>query len=159
MAESSQEKTEEATPKRLREARKKGQVPKSRDLSTIFVLIIFFGTLCLSMGYMGGEIKTLMHMSFDMISKPDITGAMMLDLGKACLITLAKVCAAPLAAGFVIALIVGFLQVGAIFSFEPLKPSGKKLNPIEGFKNMFKTQTFIELCKNILKISFIFYIS
>src|SRR4029434_999942 len=95
----------------------------------------------------------------DMISKPNVTGSEMLDLGKACLITLGKVCMMPLAAGFIIAGIVGFLQVGAIFSFEPLKPSGKKLNPIEGFKNMFKTQTFIELVKNILKISFIFYMS
>src|SRR4030095_2229082 len=112
MAESSQEKTEDATPKRLREARKKGQVPKSRDLSTILVLIVFFATLCFSMGYMGRQIKTLMHTSSAIISTPDSTGAMMLDLGTACLITLAKVCVMPLAAGFIIAGIVGFLQVG-----------------------------------------------
>ncbi|MFO1518468.1 MAG: type III secretion system export apparatus subunit SctU [bacterium] len=159
MAESSQEKTEDATPKRLREARKKGQVPKSRDLSTIFVLIAFFMTLCLSLGFMGGELKKLMIYIFDGVAQKDITGATLLSYGKQCLITLFKVCAPAFVAGMAVALIVGFLQVGPVFSLEPLKPQGKKLNPIEGVKNMFKTQTFIELVKNILKISFIFFMA
>jgi len=159
MAESSQEKTEDATPKRLREARKKGQVPKSRDLSTIFVLVVFFGALCISMSFMGGELKLLMTNVFNAVGDKDLTGAEMMNLGKACLWTMAKVCTPALLAGFFIALVVGYLQVGPIFSMEPLKPQGKKLNPLEGLKNMFKTQSFIELVKNILKITFIFYIS
>ncbi len=159
MSESSQEKTEDATPKRLREARKKGQVPKSRDLSTIFVLVAFFAAFCLSIGFMGGELKKLMVMVFNEIASPELSGAKIYDLGKASLFTLAKVCAPAFISGFAIAAIVGFLQVGPVFSMEPLKPQGKKLNPIEGLKNMFKTPTFIELIKNILKITFIFYLS
>ncbi len=159
MAESSQEKTEQATPKRLREARKKGQVPKSKDLETIFVMIAFFAALCVSMGFMGTELKNLMKMVFEEVAKPEIDGTIMLKLGKASLYTMAKVCAPAMIAGFLVALIVGYLQVGPVFSLETLKPQGQKLNPIEGIKNMFKTLTFIELIKNIIKISFIFYIA
>lgn len=159
MAESSQEKTEDATPKRLREARKKGQVPKSKDLSTVFVLAAFFVAICISLGFMSGELKKLMVLVFNEVGNPHLDGTKINDLGKACLITLAKVCAPAFIAGFVVAGVVGFLQVGAIFSLEPLTPQGKKLNPLEGIKNMFKTPTFIELIKNILKITFIFYIS
>jgi flagellar biosynthetic protein FlhB len=159
MAESSQEKTEEATPKRLREARKKGQVPKSRDLSTIFVLIAFFSVLSITIGYMGGQIKALMTLAFNMVADPNLSGDKILDLGKVSLVTLAKVCAPALLTGFAVGAVIGFFQVGPIFSMEPLKPQGKKLNPIEGIKNMFKTLTFIELVKNILKITFIFFVS
>jgi len=159
MSESSQEKTEDATPKRLREARKKGQVPKSRDLSTIFVLVAFFATLCLSFGFMGGELKKLMVMVFEEVASPTLSGDRIYDLGKASLFTLAKVCAPAFIAGFAIAAVVGFLQVGPVFSMEPLKPQGKKLNPLEGLKNMFKTPTFIELVKNIVKITVIFYLA
>ncbi|MBL7686222.1 MAG: type III secretion system export apparatus subunit SctU [Deltaproteobacteria bacterium] len=159
MAESSQEKTEDATPKRLREARKKGQVPKSKDLSTIFVMIVFFGVICGSIGFMGGELRKLMVFIFSEVSKKEITGAMMLDYGKECLFVLAKVCAPAFLAASFVALVVGFLQVGPIFSFDPLKPQGKKLNPMEGLKNMFKTQTFIELIKNIVKVTCIFYMA
>ncbi len=159
MAESSQEKTEDATPKRLREARKKGQVPKSKDLETIFVMITFFGVLSVSLGYMGKELKSLMTEAFRTVGDPRIGGDTIYSLGKASLYTMAKVCAPALLAGMLVAAIVGFLQVGGIFSLDPLKPQGKKLNPIEGLKNMFKTMTFIELIKNICKISFIFIIA
>ncbi len=156
---SSQEKSEDATPKRLREARKKGQVSKSRDLETIFVLIAFFIALSFSMAYAGAELKRLMKTVFLTVADPVLTGSTLMTLGKDCLMTMAKVCAPALLSAFGIALIVGYLQVGPVFSLEPLKPQGKKLNPLEGLKNMFKTLTFIELIKNILKITFIFFIS
>lgn len=158
-ADSSAEKTEEATPKRLREARKKGQVAKSKDLTTIFELLGLFITFCVSVGYMGSELRALMIKAFSLAGEKHLAGSQIYDVGKACLLTMAKVCAPLLLVGFLMALFVGFMQVGPMFSMETLKPQGKKLNPIEGIKNMFKTLTFIELAKNILKISFIFFIS
>ncbi|MBF0492795.1 MAG: EscU/YscU/HrcU family type III secretion system export apparatus switch protein [Deltaproteobacteria bacterium] len=159
MSESSEEKSEDATPKRLREARRKGQVPKSKDLTTIFEMAALFVTLCLGMGYMGGQIKIFMQRVFLVAAQKEIGGPEMLDLGKMALMTLAKVSAPALLAGFSVSLIIGFMQVGPIFSLDPLAPQGKKLNPIEGIKNMFKTMTLIELVKNILKLSFIFFIA
>lgn len=57
---------------------------------------------------------------------------------------------------FVAAYATGFFQVGGLFASEPLKPNLKKLNMIEGLKNWFKSQTFIELIKTIIKIVAIF---
>jgi len=157
---SGQEKTEDATPKRLREARKKGQVPKSRDVSTIAVLIAEFMVIAFTIGWMGGEIKQLMVMAFNQVAaKGALDGAQIWVVGKASLLTMAKVLLPICLAGVAIAAISGFLQVGAIFAMDPLKPQMKKLNALEGVKNMFKTQTFIELAKNIAKIVIVFYLA
>lgn len=159
MGESSQEKTEEATPKRLREARKKGQVPKSRDVTQIFVMIIVFGVLCLTFAYMGKEFKAFFEHCFRSISTKEVDGALIYTLGKEAVLTFARALAPVLGAGFLTALVVGMAQVGAIFTGEPLKPQFNKLNPVEGVKNMFKVVTFIELIKNIAKIAVVLYIA
>ncbi len=157
---SGQEKTEEATPKRLREARKKGQVPKSRDISTIVVLIAVFFFLAASIGWAGMQIRDLMKASFDMVKTPGgLEGTQLLTAGKASLGTLAKIILPFGLLAVVTAIAAGYLQVGGIFATDPLKPQLKKLNAIEGLKNMFKTQTFIELVKNIAKIFVVFYLA
>ncbi len=160
MAESSQEKTEDATPKRLREARKKGQVPKSRDVSTIVVLIGLFAAMAIGIGWVGSEMKSLMVLCFSKVSNPSLLdGGEMWNLGKASFMSFGKVIFPFALIGAVIAALAGFLQVGALFAMEPLKPQFKKLNALEGLKNMFKSQTFIELLKNMLKIGIVFYLA
>ena len=83
----------------------------------------------------------------------------MVPLGASALMTYAKIIAPFLIAVVVSALAVTFLQVGPVFSFEPVKPDTKKLNAVENFKNMVKPIVFIELIKNILKILAIFFIA
>lgn len=157
---SSQEKTEEATPKKLREARKKGQVPKSRDVSTICVLIFLFGVLVATVGYAGVELRKLMELSFSQIAT---IGSLDFEnlwiVGMASGTAFLKILGPFFLVGVVISVLVGFLQVGPIFTTEPLKPQLKKLNALEGIKNWFKTKTFIELFKNILKIFLVFYLA
>ncbi|MBF0106025.1 MAG: type III secretion system export apparatus subunit SctU [Deltaproteobacteria bacterium] len=159
MGESSQEKTEQATPKRLRDARKKGDVPKSKDLSTVAVMIIVFATIAMSAGFMAGEFKMLMANAFGLVAKGHITYSDMMMVGEMSLVTMAKVLGPTLIAGVASAAIIGYLQVGGMFTAEPLKPKIEKLNPIEGFKNMFKLQTFIELIKNMIKLSLVIYVA
>lgn len=157
---SGQEKTEEATPKRLREARKKGQVPKSRDVTTIVVLICVLASLGFMVGWIGLQLKELMKISFDLAgTKGPVDGSQILTVGKASLLTLAKVILPLGLVAMISAAVAGFLQVGAIFALEPLKPQFKKLNALEGMKNWFKAQTFIELAKNIAKIVVVFYLA
>lgn len=157
---SGQEKTEEATPKRLREARKKGQVPKSRDVTTIVVLICVMGFLGFAAGWIGLQIRELMKLAFDAAStKGALEGAQMMTLGKASLMVLAKIILPFGLIAMVSAIAAGFLQVGAVFALEPLKPQLKKLNALEGIKNWFKAQTFIELVKNVAKMVVVFYLA
>lgn len=156
---SSQEKTEDATPRRLREARKKGQVPKSKDLTTVFEMVLIFITCALLMGFMAGEFKRYFQLCFDSLAQGEIPGSTIWDLGKAGGLTMLKVLAPPLGVAVFSAFAIGFLQVGAIFSGDPLVPKPERLNPIEGLKNMFKAVTFIELLKNIAKIGLILYLA
>jgi type III secretion YscU/HrpY family protein len=159
MPESSQEKTEEATPKRLRDARKKGQVARSRDLNTIVILIAAFGLIAFTRGYMSSQLHTLMQGSIGLISQPEISNeAIFLDIQRNGL-AFVKV-AAPFLLGITIfALAIGFFQIGPIFSAEPMKPQMKRMNIVENVKNMFKITTLIELLKNIAKIGLIFLLA
>ncbi len=156
---SSQEKTEDATPRRLREARKKGQVPKSKDISMIFVMIVVFMAFSMSLKYVGGEFKRYFTACFTALQNPVIDGSLILDLGKAGLMTLAKALAPLFLSGFFVAALVGMAQVGPIFSGDPLAPKPERLNPIEGLKNMFKVVTLVELAKNMAKLFVVFYIA
>lgn len=155
----SQEKTEDATPKRLREARKKGQVPKSRDLNTVFVLIVVVAVMGLGMRYFYFELHESMSYCLKLIAHDPLSRADMLNAGKVLLISLAKILTPILLAGLFAGTLVSYLQVGSIFATEPITPNFEKLNPIEGLKNMFKVVTFIELIKNIAKLSVVFYIA
>jgi flagellar biosynthesis protein FlhB len=156
---SSQEKTEEATPKKLREARKKGQVPKSKDLSTIFVMVIVFVTIAFSGGHIANEMKMLMQNIFELFDKTNFNGNDMMSAGKMAVMAFIRILGPIFIAGVAAALLIGFLQVGPMFSAEVLKPKFEKLNPIEGAKNMFKMKTFIELIKNMLKLSLVVYLA
>ncbi|MFA4873962.1 MAG: EscU/YscU/HrcU family type III secretion system export apparatus switch protein [bacterium] len=160
MAESSsQEKTEEATPKRLRDAHKKGQVARSRDLNTIVILIGAFAIIAFMRGYMGDQMRSLMQGSFDLVSRRELTTeALLLDIQRN-FMTYVKIGAPFLLAISIIAFAVSFFQTGPVFSADPVKPQPKRLNAVENFKNMFKMTAFIELLKNIAKISLIFLLA
>lgn len=156
---SSEEKTEEATPRRLREAREKGQVPKSKDVSQVLILVGVFAAMAFSMGMMGRLFGEFSKACFDVIGGEPITGAIMWNLGREALIASAKGLAPVFIVATVIAFLSNMIQVGALFTADPLMPKPEKLNPIEGLKNMFKVVTLIELVKNILKIIIVLYIA
>jgi flagellar biosynthetic protein FlhB len=157
--EGGQEKTEEATPKRLRDARKKGQVARSRDLNTIVILICAFALIAFMRGYMGEQFRALFQSNFELAAKGDITPEILFLTGQKTFMSYVKIVAPFLAVIVVIAFAVGFFQTGPIFSGEPLKPQPKRLNAVENLKNMFKITTLVELLKNIAKMSLIFYIA
>ena len=156
---SSQEKTEEATPKRLRDARKKGQVARSRDMNTIVILIAAFAIIAFMRGWIGEELKTFMQSNFDLVSRRDLTMEMVFLEAKRSVTTLARILVPFLVGISVIAIAVSFLQAGPIFSGEPMKPQMKRLNIVENIKNMFKVTTLVELIKNVAKIGLIFFIA
>ena len=154
---SSQEKTEEATPKRLREARKKGQVSKSRDMNTVIILIAAFAIIAVMIPYFYETLKEAMLSSFDVVSRKDIRSHDTSAFLNASFGVYVKTMLPYMLVLGIGAVAVGFFQVGAIFSAEPVKPQAKRLNIVENVKNMAKMTTLIELAKNILKIGLIFY--
>ncbi|MBI4124550.1 MAG: EscU/YscU/HrcU family type III secretion system export apparatus switch protein [Deltaproteobacteria bacterium] len=154
-----QEKTEEATPKRLREARKKGQVAKSRDLNTIIILIAAFGLIAAMIPFITRQINKILLGSFEFVRLPVIHDEQLLDyLNDAFMAYVAAIVPYVLII-VVLAIAVGFLQIGPIFSAEPIKPQWKRLNIVENVKNMAKVTTLVELVKNIIKVVLIFYLA
>ncbi|HEX8704834.1 MAG TPA: type III secretion system export apparatus subunit SctU [Myxococcaceae bacterium] len=152
------EKTEEPTQKKLDDSRKKGQVWKSKDLTGVFVFLVGLGALKGSWGLIEEEVKTLFAFTFDHIGKPetlDVATGQMLDMSVRTVILLTI----PVAlSGAIIGGLVEFLQVGALFTMDPLMPKFDKLNPINGLKNMFSKKAIVELIKNLAKITIAAYV-
>lgn len=155
MSQSSGEKTEQPTQKRLRDAKKKGQVAKSQDLSSSIMLVIAVAVLWISSGYLGNLFKNAFEeqLLFAVTFQGDFTQQTVFTALYGGLKLFAYAIIPLLATMFIAAFAVNFLQVGPILAFESIKPNLSKINPIEAFKNkFFKMKSYIELGKTILKI-------
>lgn len=147
------EKTETATPKKLRDARKKGQVAKSQDFPSAFTFVTSIATLIITAGYLFESLAGYMIAMFK-LSSTDVdmqnraggifSEAIQTIFNTSMPILLITVC---------VGLLTSFLIVGPLFSVEAMKPDIKRLNPITNIKNMFKFKTVFELLKSLFKIS------
>lgn len=149
------EKTEEATPKKLRDARKKGEVPKSRDLQNAFVLLAVAGALVGTGQSARRSLEDAIRLSIRSIEE-NVSGPRALEAVAA----LGMEAALPLLlAALVTGTAIGFLQVGGLLTFEPIQPKLERLDPIRGLKNLFSQKQLIELLKALLKIFIIGYVA
>ncbi|HLT04692.1 MAG TPA: type III secretion system export apparatus subunit SctU [Pseudomonas sp.] len=143
------DKTEKPTAKRIRDARKEGNVSKSKDLtSTVLVLGWLLGGWML-MGFMGGQVKALFQLSLDAMHKPFLPA--LVELGWAGVQTLAWLVLPLAILAVMLGLLVEFLQVGPLLAFKKVTPNMEKLNPAEGIKKMFSMDNLVELVKSIVK--------
>jgi type III secretion protein U len=146
------EKSEKATPKKLRDARKKGQVAKSQDFPSALTFIaamaltLYLGSFLYNhiVGYM---IETFKNAPRTHLSEATAT----YYLNKMINVTL--ITSLPIA-GIVaiLGVLVTFLVVGPTFAVDVFKPNFKKFNPVENIKQKFKMKTLVELIKSIFKI-------
>lgn len=156
------EKTEEATPKKLEDARKEGQVAKSTELITAVALIALFGSLKIFISYISGSFLdsfalyygSIETYSKDVFTSNYATGYMRSAMGKIILI-----CLPIFAVAIVCVIMVNVLQVKWKPTGKPLTPKFSKLNPINGFKRMFSLDKLVELVKSIIKIGLVGYIA
>jgi type III secretion protein U len=147
------EKTEKATPKKLRDARKKGQVAKSQDFPSAFTFIVSISATLFCTKYLFQQLAGFMITIFNGISAGgDFSSKIGGIFGQALLVILES--SIPIAlVTCMVGVLVSFLVVGPVFSSEVLKIDLKRLNPVTNIKNMFKLKTWIELLKSVLKIS------
>ncbi len=154
MAENDQpqeERTEQATPKRLEEARKKGQIARSKELNMAFVMIA--GSVVLYAGgpqlgqFFIGLMKSRLSFDAGWLRNPEM---MMIGLSEAGLSALAAF--APFMLLSIIAAILGGIAIGGwSFSPSPMVPKFSKLNPISGLKRVFGVSGLVETVKAIAK--------
>lgn len=157
--ENQQEKTEQATPKRREEARKKGQVPKSIELNTAIILFGSFLFLYFAGGMMYNQMCYYSQLVFENLSSIRLTPDNLSNYTLQAFITGLKVAAPVILVIMFLGLVSGFSQVGFMFTLEPLIPKWEKISPISGFKRMFSKRSFVELLKGILKILIAGFIS
>ncbi|MCP3026106.1 flagellar biosynthesis protein FlhB [Halobacillus sp. A5] len=149
------EKTEKASPKKRTDTRKKGQVAKSQDVNTGFLLLLVFGGLYL----LGGYIKNAMTGMYEQTFKEYMTWEVTVDTVAAVFlevtVEMAKVIGPLMGIAIVAGIASNLVQVGILFTGEPLKFDLKKVDPIKGAKRIFSARALVELIKSLLKISLI----
>ncbi len=153
-----QEKTEEPTSKKIEDAKKEGNVPRSQDFSGFITLFIAVISLFALFQYASNKIENLYryYLSF---AGDEITKSFILSVGIHTLTELLLI-VLPIAI-FVAAagILAAFFQFGFIFTTKPLIPDLKKIDPIKGLSNLFSIKKLIESIKVILKVSFVFVIA
>ncbi|MET0753978.1 MAG: flagellar biosynthesis protein FlhB [Pyrinomonadaceae bacterium] len=148
------EKTEKPTEKRLRDARKKGQVAKSQDLTSSLMLISAVLIFWLSGTLTAKILLKAMHNGIE--SAGSFTGTLTRERAGDVLYQAVLDFGLALAPLFVFlfagAILFNYIQVRGLFAFEGVKPDLNKLNPAEGFKQKFlKSRPYLELLKTVLK--------
>lgn len=154
---SGDDKTEEATPKRQADAREKGQVARSADLNGAVVLLVGLFTLAATGPKMFAGMREAMRESFVRASHPEVT-AHAADLNALATST-AKLIAGlllPIAAAVAIsAVAVNLAQVRWQLTPKALKPDFRKLDPMQGAKNVFGLNAIVETVKSLLKLGIV----
>jgi len=151
------EKTEEATPKKLEDAKKEGNVPKSMDFAGFVGLFVAFLAFVSLMGYIYEGLGKNIYYYVNNIGKPlndsDVFYLAFLALKSTVFISL------PIAIAVAIAGIIGnVVQFGFLFSTKPLIPDFKRLDPIKGVKNLFSLKKIIDGIKITAKVAIAFVI-
>ena len=151
MSESGQEKTEEATARRLSKARSKGQVAKSQDLNTAITLTAALALLSWLGPYTFGNLYGIAGSMFANLPTKPITQAEFISI----LTNLLSICGLiilPFSLGVMtIAIISNLLQIKPLFTTHPLMPNLEKINPLSGAKKFFSRRSLVEVAKNLVK--------
>jgi Flagellar biosynthesis pathway, component FlhB len=152
MAESEgQERTEDATPRRQEQAREKGQVPRSRELASVSVLVVGAISLMWFGQALGEALMALMTRLFS-LSRAEI-----FDSSELMLVVVGELLHLILPLGLILIVLfisglVGAAGLGGVsFSWEAARPKLSKMSPLSGFKRMFGTQGLVELLSRFSK--------
>jgi len=151
-----QERTEQATPKRKQEARKKGQVAQSKEISSVMILMVataFFYFAGSWMFWSLSEFVTGVYKNIDTLRFTDVAGAsaFSVEILYKLLSVLLPFLIPITIAGFV----ANIFQVGFQINSEAVAPKFSKLNPVSGMKRFVSIKAMVELGKSIMKIIFI----
>ncbi len=153
------EKTEKATPKKRQDTRQKGQTAKSQDVNTAISLLSVFGFLMFFSSHVGQIVMDIFRRTFNQYMLMDLTAENLHQIGLDLIFGVAVLLGPIMLVALVAGLGANLLQVGFLFTAEPMKPKLEKIDPIKGFKRIVSIRAIVELLKSILKISFVGFIT
>jgi type III secretion protein U len=144
------DKTEQPTPKRRRDLRKKGQVPVSKEVASAGLTVTFFALFIGLLGSMIDQLKQLILLPVPVLDADFAAAAE--QLLRAYGMAMLRLVAPFIGALLVVGTAAYVLQNGLLFSLQAVAPSLNKLNPGQYFKKTFSVQNFVEFGKSILKV-------
>ena len=158
------EKTEEPTGKKLNDARKEGQVAKSKEIANAFGMLALFVILKVYVGTIGSRFIESFHVVYGQIPElakmynGNISTASLHVLIRSMMLRLLMIIAPVLLIGVMVAVICDIAQVKWRPTTKPLKPKFSKLSPVKGFARIFSPNSLVELFKSLLKLVIIGYV-
>src|SRR5262245_23040479 len=160
MADTAGDKTEKPTPKRRDEARRRGQVARSVEVNTAIVLLAGLGILAAMGPSIMRGLETLLRQGLERAGDPDNADADGLqDIVPWALEGFARAVAPVALAVLVAGVFASVLQVRLKITPQALKPSFKKLNPIQGLKRVFGPAGLFEAGKAVTKTAIVAFVA
>ena len=152
---SSQEKTEEPTPRRYEEARSRGHVPHSQEINSAAVLLAGFLVLQSLGAQAFSQLSALMRSSFQQIAIRDLTPQMIGNLTVESELAILRTMAPLLATIILVGIAVNVAQTRFLLTGHPLQPDLNRINPLNGLKRLFSSRSLVELAKALVKAAVI----
>jgi len=151
------EKTEKATPKKIRDAKKKGQVARSQDLPSAFTFIVSIFTVIAMSNYLYDKVGGFIVSAFSLVTADDLL-VVIPSMYYQGMMTIFESAIPILMLVSMTGVVVNFLSIGPVFAVEVFKFDIKKFDPVQNLKAKFKLKTLVELIKSIIKISVAAYL-
>lgn len=148
----------DATPRKLEQARKEGQVVKSKDFSTAVSLLILFSVIFGFAPFIWDQIVQVFTLLYEQIPNAHVDKIGYMYVLLIAVKGAALIIGPILAIAWFVAVMADFIQVGPLVAIAPLIPKLDKLNPTKYFKNIISIKTLFELFKNIVKVIILGYI-
>jgi len=153
---SGMDRTEKPTPKKLQDARKKGQVAQSREIPSAMILMTALAVFYFGGRAMAGRMTELMQVSFRNLGGGWIQNTASVDLMTGWLFEQTLSILMPMMLALLaVGLVANVAQFGFNMKEDLLVPDFKKLNPISGVKNLVSLKALVELVKSVFKIGFV----
>lgn len=155
------EKTEQATPKKKREARKKGQVVQSKDINTALILLTVVFYIQMFNQRIAEELFALYEyvMSYthniDALYETKNISVLMSEV----IFRMIRIILPIIFIAMMTGLVCSVLQVGVMFTTETLRPKFDKMNPVSGFKRLFSIRSIVEMVKSVSKAAAMIYLT
>ena len=152
-------KTEPGTPRQRRRARERGQVPRSVELVSVFMLFAGLLLLFVLENYTGGHIVSFFHDTAGQAGELEVSPENMPAITMLIVRALSFLLVPWLISTVVITLLLNLMQVGVMFTTQPLSPDLGRLNPIKGFQRLFSMRAIFDLVKNLLKLGLVAFVA
>lgn len=152
MPEEYEEKSEPASGRKLEEARKKGNIPRSRDVTSVIPIWFFFLMLVYGGAIFTGISNYLQNSFKRAATTPSLNTAILSDIIRGDIINISSIMLPFFAFIFLFIIIINLLQTGFTVSLGSLTPNFSKLNPISGISRLFSLNAIFEAMKGVLKV-------